>query len=70
MLGAAIALLVAAPAEATLVYVKNAGDFQTRVWVAQDDGTQPRKVGLGHSPKHLGGRPLDRLDPARHARTS
>jgi hypothetical protein len=51
LLGAALALLLAAPAEATLVYVKNAGDLDTRVWVAQDDGTQPRKVGLGHSPK-------------------
>ena len=51
LLGAAFALLVAAPAEATLVYVKNAGDFETRVWVARDDGTQPRKVGLGHSPR-------------------
>ena len=51
VLGAALALLVAAPAEATLVYVKDAGDVETRVWVAQDDGTQPRKVGLGHSPK-------------------
>ena len=49
-LGAALALLVAAPAEATLVYVKAAGDVDTRVWVARDDGTQPRKVGLGHSP--------------------
>ena len=51
LLGAALALLAAAPAEATLVYVKDAGDFNTRVWVARDDGTQPRKVGLGHSPK-------------------
>ena len=51
LLGAALALLVAAPAEATLVYVKDAGDAETRVWVARDDGTQPRKVGLGHSPR-------------------
>ena len=51
LLGAALALLAAAPAEATLVYVKDAGDFNTRVWVARDDGTQPHKVGLGHSPK-------------------
>jgi hypothetical protein len=51
MLGAAFALLVAAPAHATLVYVKDAGEFDTRVWVADDDGTQPRKVGLGHSPR-------------------
>jgi hypothetical protein len=51
LLGAAFALLMAAPAEATLVYVKAAGDVDTRVWVARDDGTQPRKVGMGHSPK-------------------
>jgi hypothetical protein len=51
MLGAALALLVAAPAEATLVYVKEAGELDTRVWVARDDGSQPRKVGLGHSPR-------------------
>ena len=51
LLGAAFALLVAAPAEATLVFVKDAGDAQTRVWVARDDGTQPRKVGMGHSPR-------------------
>ena len=51
MLGAALALLVAAPAEATLVYVKDAGELETRVWVARDDGSQPRKVGLGHSPR-------------------
>jgi hypothetical protein len=51
LLGAALALLVAAPAEAALVYVKDAGDVDTRVWVANDDGTKPRKVGLGHSPR-------------------
>jgi WD40-like Beta Propeller Repeat len=51
MLGAALALLVAVPAEATLVYVKDAGELDTRVWVAQDDGSQARKVGLGHSPR-------------------
>jgi hypothetical protein len=50
LLGAALALLAAAPAKATLVYVKDAGDFNTRVWVADDDGTRPHKVGLGHSP--------------------
>jgi hypothetical protein len=51
LLGAAFALLIAAPAEAALVYVKDAGDAETRVWVARDDGTQARKVGLGHSPR-------------------
>ena len=42
LLGAAFTLLVAAPAEATLVYVKDAGGADTRVWVADDDGTQAR----------------------------
>ena len=51
LLGAAFALLVAAPAEATLVYVKDADEMNTRVWVANDDGSKPHKVGLGHSPK-------------------
>jgi hypothetical protein len=51
LLGAALALLLAAPAEATLVYVKDAGDVDTRVWVANDDGTKARKVGLGQSPR-------------------
>jgi hypothetical protein len=51
MLGAALALVVAVPAEATLVYVKDAGELDTRVWVAQDDGSQARKFGLGHSPR-------------------
>ena len=50
LLAAAIALLGAAPAEATLVYVKNPGDLDSRVWVARDDGSQPRRIGLGHSP--------------------
>ena len=52
LLGAALALLVAAPAKATLVYVKDAGDdINTRVWVADDDGTKAHKVGLGFSPR-------------------
>jgi hypothetical protein len=51
LLGAAFALLVAAPAEATLVYVKDAGELDPRVWVARDDGSQPRQAGRGHSPK-------------------
>jgi hypothetical protein len=51
LLGAALALLVAAPAEATLVYVKGAGGTDPRVWVAQDDGSQAHRIGKGHSPK-------------------
>jgi WD40-like Beta Propeller Repeat len=50
MLGAALALLVAAPAEATLVYVKRPGDVDPRVWVARDDGTRAHRIGAGHSP--------------------
>jgi hypothetical protein len=51
LLAAALALLLAAPAEATLVYVKNPGELDSHVWVARDDGTQPRRIGRGHSPK-------------------
>lgn len=54
MLGAALALLVAAPAEATLVYVKGAGGTDPRVWVAQDDGSQAHRLGKGHSPEVSG----------------
>jgi len=51
LLGAALALLIAAPAEATLVYVKGSGGADPRVWVAQDDGSQAHRIGRGHSPK-------------------
>jgi hypothetical protein len=51
LLAAAFALLVAAPAEATLVYVTEPGGLDSRVWVARDDGTQPRRIGTGQSPK-------------------
>jgi hypothetical protein len=51
LLGAALALLFAVPAEATLVYVKDPGELDSHVWVARDDGTQARKIGPGHSPK-------------------
>jgi hypothetical protein len=51
LLAAALALLVATPAEATLVYVKNPGELDSRVWVAGDDGSQARRIGPGHSPK-------------------
>ena len=50
LLAAALAVLVAAPAEATLVYVKDPGQADARVWVARDDGSQPRRIGPGHSP--------------------
>jgi hypothetical protein len=51
LLAAAFALPAAAPAEAALVYVKDPGRMDSHVWVARDDGTQPRKIGPGHSPK-------------------
>jgi hypothetical protein len=51
VLGAAVTLLVAAPAEATLVYVKDVADPNPSVWVADDDGTNPHKVGNGFSPQ-------------------
>jgi hypothetical protein len=51
LLGAAFALLLAVPAEATLVYVKNAGGDDPRVWVADNDGSKARQIGRGHTPK-------------------
>jgi WD40 repeat protein len=51
LLAAACTLLVAAPAEAALVYVTKPAADDAHVWVARDDGTQARKVGPGHSPK-------------------
>jgi hypothetical protein len=50
LLGATIALLAAAPAQATLVYVKGASTDEPRVYVADDDGTNPHRIGNGHSP--------------------
>ena len=51
LLASACTLLVAAPAEARLVYVTGPGERDARVWVARDDGTQARRIGPGHSPK-------------------
>ena len=51
LLGAVLALLVAEPAQATLVYVKGAGGLDPRVWVAEDDGAEAHRIGKGHSPK-------------------
>jgi len=51
LLAAACTLLVAAPAEARLVYVTGPGERDARVWVARDDGTQARRIGPGQSPK-------------------
>jgi hypothetical protein len=49
LLGATVALLMAAPAQAALVYVKGPGDAP-RVFVADDDGTNPHKIGNGRAP--------------------
>jgi hypothetical protein len=49
LLGAAIALLMAAPAQAALVYVKGPADAP-RVVVADNDGSNPHKIGNGQSP--------------------
>ena len=51
LLGATIALLAAAPAHATLVYTKSNKDgTATRVYVADDDGTNAHKIGKGMLP--------------------
>ena len=51
LLGAAIALVLAAPAHATLTYVKNPRDGKpSRVWVADDDGKHPHRLGKGRAP--------------------
>jgi hypothetical protein len=50
LLGAAMTLLLAAPAHATLVYVKQTAGGQFRVHVADDDGSNPHRLGLGDSP--------------------
>jgi Tol biopolymer transport system component len=50
LLGATIALLAAAPAQATLVYTKNAKDGLPRVFVADNDGKHPHRIGTGFSP--------------------
>jgi Tol biopolymer transport system component len=40
----------AAPAEAKLVYVKNAGSASPVVYVATDNGNNPRRLGVGRAP--------------------
>jgi WD40-like Beta Propeller Repeat len=51
LLGAAIALVMAAPAHATLTYVKNPGNGDpSRVYVADNDGKHPHRIGKGRSP--------------------
>ena len=50
LLGATATLLIAAPAHATLAYVKQSADGDFRVHVADDDGSDRHRVGLGRSP--------------------
>jgi Tol biopolymer transport system component len=44
------AALWAAPAEAKLVYVKRAGSASPVVYVAKDNGKDPRRLGIGRAP--------------------
>ena len=50
LLGAALAMAAAAPAQARLVYVKGAATLEPTVYIADDDGTNPHVLGPGHSP--------------------
>jgi Tol biopolymer transport system component len=50
VLGMLAAALLAAPAEAKLVYVKRAGSASPVVYVAKDNGKDPRRLGIGRSP--------------------
>jgi Tol biopolymer transport system component len=45
-----VAALWAAPAEAKLVYVKRAGSASPVVYVAKDNGKDPRRLGIGRAP--------------------
>jgi hypothetical protein len=42
--------VMAAPAQAKLVYVKNPASVAPIVYVADDDGTKPRRLGTGRAP--------------------
>lgn len=44
------AVVFAAPARAALVYVKQPGTTASTVYVARDDGTNPRRLGSGRAP--------------------
>jgi WD40-like Beta Propeller Repeat len=50
LLGMLAAALWAAPAEAKLVYVKQAGTANPVVYVAKDNGKDPRRLGIGRAP--------------------
>jgi hypothetical protein len=51
LLGAAFTLFLAAPAQATLVYVKKPADANPQVWVADNDGSEAHRIGRGLTPK-------------------
>jgi Tol biopolymer transport system component len=50
LLGATVALLMAAPAQATLVYSKTAKTGFPRIFVADNDGKHPHRIGTGFLP--------------------
>jgi hypothetical protein len=50
LVGMLAAAVWAAPAEAKLVYVKRAGSASPLVYVAKDNGKDPRRLGVGRSP--------------------
>jgi hypothetical protein len=50
LLGLLAVALWAAPAEAKLVYVKQAGSATPVVYVAKDSGKDPRRLGIGRAP--------------------
>ena len=45
-----VAAVWAAPAQAKLVYVKNAGGAEPVIYVADDRGKDPRRIGIGRAP--------------------
>ena len=49
-LGVLLGLLLAAPAQATLVYVKRPSAARPAVWAAADDGSDRRRLGSGRNP--------------------
>ena len=50
LLGATVALLMAAPAQATLVYVKTTQAGKSRVFAAENDGKKAHRIGSGDRP--------------------
>jgi hypothetical protein len=50
LLGGVLLLGAAAPAQAKLVYIKEPASERPRVFVAEDDGTRARQIGVGTMP--------------------